>query len=397
MARRTAILLTPRLPWPLDDGGRIAAWQTVWAAAQAYDVTLLTFVPPGTERDPIPAELSDLGVTVGRVPHRPPPGAIAAAMGLFGRWPYTLSRYQSAEFATMLRERIAVLTPAYILANNLHMAPYAASIPGTPMVLRQQNVEHVWMARFARERGATPAGLYARVQAGRLKRAEASLVGSAALTFAIQDRETALLRALAPRARVETLPVGIDLDRYPAPRPDEPPVLLLAASFAWEPNVAGAIRFLNEGWPRIRAAVPNARLRLAGKSPPATLHEAVRRAGAELAADVPSMPDEFARATLLVVPLWMGAGARVKIIEAFGARLPVVATPMACEGLALQPGTHYMEGETAADLGDRAIELLRDPVRRETLARAGRATAEERWSLPAVARLQNDLVAQVAR
>ncbi len=397
MARRAAIVLTPRLPWPLDDGGRIAAWQTVWAAAQAYDVTLLTFVPPGTERDPIPAPLSELGVTVGRVAHHPPPRPVAAAAGLFGRWPYTLSRYRSAEFAAMLRERAAMLTPAYVLANNLHMASYVESIPGTPMVLRQQNVEHLWMARFARERGATPAGLYARFQAGRLKRAEASLVRSAALTLAIQDNEATLLRALAPNARVETLPVGIDLGRYPTPRPDAPPLLLLAASFAWEPNVSGAIRFLLEGWPRVRAGAPNARLRLAGKAPPAGLREAARRAGAELAADVPSMPEEFARATMLVVPLWIGAGARVKIIEALGARLPVVATPEACDGLALISGTHYMEGESAADLGERAVELLRDPARRDALALAGRAAAEERWSLPAVARLQNELVAQVER
>lgn len=397
MGRRAAIVLTPRLPWPLDDGGRIAAWQTVWAAAQAYDVTLLTFVAPGAEREPVPQPLADLGVTVGRVPHHPPPRLLAAMEGAFGRWPYTLARYRSAEFATRLRERVAALTPAYVLANNLHMGSYLESLPATAMVLREQNVEHLWMERYARTLGLTPAGLYARAQAKRLKRVEASLCRAASLTLAIQEREAEVLRALAPGARIETLPVGIDWNRYPPPRPAEPPVLLLAASFSWEPNVAGAIRFLEEGWPRVRTGAPGARLRLAGKSPPAALEAAARRAGAEVAANVPSMPDEFARATLLLVPLWIGAGARVKIVEALGARLPVVATPFACEGLGLSPGTHYLEGESAADLGDRTLELLRDPSRRDRLARAGRAVAEERWSLPAVARLQNQLVAEVAR
>jgi glycosyltransferase involved in cell wall biosynthesis len=397
MGRRAAILLTPRLPWPLDDGGRIAAWQTVWAAAQAHDVTLLSFVPPGTERDPVPAGLAELGITVGCVPHLPPPPLQAAVEGLFGRWPYTLARYRSAAFSATLRERVAALTPAYVLANNLHMAPYLESLGGIPTVLREQNVEHLWMERYARERGAAPAALYARVQAARLKRAEASLCRAASLTLAIQDREAEILRSLAPSARIETLPVGIDLDRFAEPRPAEPPVLLLAGSFAWEPNAAGAIRFLEEGWPRVRAGAPNATLRLAGKGPPPSLRAAAERAGVELAADVPSMPEEFARATLLLVPLWIGAGARVKIIEALGARLPVVATSFACEGLGLAPGMHYMEGESAAELGERALELLRDRSRRDGLARAGRAVAEERWSLPAVARLQNRLVAEVAR
>jgi glycosyltransferase involved in cell wall biosynthesis len=393
MARRAAIVLTPRLPWPLDDGGRIALWQTVWAAAQAYDVTLLTFVPPGTEREPIPHALGDLGVAVDRVAHRPPSRLSAAAQGLFGRWPYTLARYRSAKFAAKLRERVRALTPAYVLANNLHMGSYVDAIPETPMVLREQNVEHVWMERYARSRGATPAGVYARVQAGRLKRVEASLCRAASLTLAIQERETEILRALAPGARIETLPIGIDWNRYPKARPAEPPVLLLAASFSWEPNVTGAMRFLEEGWPRVRASAPGVRLRLAGKSPPAALVAAARRAGAEVGANVPSMPDEFARATLLLVPLWIGAGARVKIVEALGAGLPVVATPFACEGLGLSCGTHYPEGSRRRPATD--VDLFRDPAARDRLARAGRAVAE-RWSCRR-GTAQNDWVAQVAR
>jgi len=174
-------------------------------------------------------------------------------------------------------------------------------------------------------------------------------------------------------------------------------VLLLAASFAWAPNVEGALRFLAEGWPRVHAEAPQARLRIAGKSPPRSIIEAAQRLGAEVAADVPSMPEEFARATALVVPLWTGAGARVKIVEALAARLPVVATRFACEGLGLTPGTHYAAGETGEELAIAALEVLRNPARRDALARVGRGLAEERWSLPAVARLQSELVAQVAR
>jgi glycosyltransferase involved in cell wall biosynthesis len=336
-------------------------------------------------------------VTVARVPHHPPSFPVAAARGLFGRWPYTLTRYQSTAFASVLRERVAVLTPAFVLASPLHMAPYVESLEGTPMVLRQHNVEYLWMERYARERGIRPAGIYARTQVARIKRAEAALCRASALTLAIQDGEAETLRALAPGARVETLPVGIDFNRYSAPHPDDPPILLLAASFAWAPNVQGAIRFLSDGWPRVRASAPHVRLRLAGKAPPPALLKAARRAGAEIQADVPSMPEEFAHATILLVPLWVGAGARVKIIEALAARLPVVATSLACEGLGLVSGKHFLAGDSAAELGQQAVALLHDPTLRQSLADAGRKLAVERWALPSVARLQNDLIAQVAR
>ena len=397
MNRRNAIVLTPRLPWPLDDGGRIAAFQTVWAAAQTHDVTLITFVPPGREHDAPPAELRSLGVEVVAVPHRPPALPAAAITGLVGRWPFTLARYRRPEFTRVLRERVAMLHPAYALVNHLHMASYHDVLDGVPMVLRQHNVEHVWMARVAQDLGMSPAGVYAGIQASKLRRTEADLCRDAALTLAIQEQETMALRALAPGARVETLPIGVDLDRYLEPRPVTPPVVLLAASFAWRPNVEGALRFLAEGWARLHADVPEARLRVAGKTPPPELVTAARLAGAEVAADVPSMPEEFARATLLLVPLWVGAGARVKVVEALAARLPVVSTSMGAEGLGLIPGIHFLEADAPGALAARAAELLRDPARRESLRKAGRERAEERWALPTVARAQNELVATVAR
>ena len=397
MRRRPAIFLTPRLPWPLDDGGRIASWMTVWAAAREWDVTLISFIPAGTVSEPVPAALGEIGVTVERVPHRPAPLPVAAVSGLVGRWPYTLSRYRSNAFAAILRDRLERLRPGYVFANHLHMATYVDVLGGIPMILREHNVEHVWMNRYARALGPTPAGMYARLQAKRLRVAERKLCHSAALTLAIQDRETECLHALAPNARIETLPVGVDLTRYGPRRPADPPILLIAGSFAWGPNLDGALRFLREGWPRVRKANPRVRLRIAGKDQPAVLRDLAREMDAESAPNVPSMADEFARAAALIVPLWVGAGARIKIMEALAASLPVVSTPEGAEGLGLTPGTHYVQGTAPSDLADAAIELLRDLSRGDALARAGREHAEAHWSHVSVARLQNELVAQVAR
>lgn len=397
MARRSAIILTPRLPWPLDDGGRIASWQTVWAAAQEYDVTLLTFVPPRMARAPAPRAFEAIGVTVAGIPFRRPSGVAAAARGLLGRWPYTLARYQDRSYRAALRVRTEALRPAFVMANHLHMAPYAESVPGVPFVLREHNVEHVFMRRYASARGLGFAGIYARTQVGRLRRAEGRLCRQAALTLAIQDGETETLRRLAPGARIETLPIGVDFARFLPRKPSSAPVLLLPGAFGWAPNADGALRFVEEGWPRLRAAVPGVRLRIAGKEPPSALVDAASRSDAELITPVPSMPEEFARATAILVPLWYGGGSRVKIVEALAAGVPVVSTSIGAEGLGLTAGIHYAEGETPAELADRAAAVLCDPPLGERLAREGRAFAEPRWSLEAVSALQNRLVAEVAR
>src|SRR5439155_24178750 len=131
----------------------------------------------------------------------------------------------------------------------------------------------------------------------------------------------------------------------------------------WPPNPDGGRRFIDRGWPRVRARVPQARLRVVGKAMPESLTEAARDAGAEPVGYVESMAPEFARAAVLVVPLWIGAGARVKIVEAMAARLPVVTTTLGAEGLGLEPGRHAAFADTPEALGDAIADLLQEPGR----------------------------------
>lgn len=396
MSRSTALVLTPRLPWPLDDGGRIVAWQSIRAASQVYETALVSLVPEGEESAPLPDRFAAHGIRVVRVSHRFPPRLATAWGGLFGRWPYTLARYRNPELPGILRRLVAELRPRFAIVNHLHMATYIEDLAGTPVVFREHNLEYLWMKRYAERLGLRPAGLYARTQVGRLKAAESSLVKQTALALALQEDEAKELRALAPSTRVEVLPVGVDLAAYGEPHPGEPPVVLLAGSFAWAPNVDGAIQFLSEGWARVTARVPRARLRIVGKNPPRSIHRAADRLGVEVAGYVDSFPEELANAAVFVVPLWVGAGVRVKIVEALAARVPVAATRLAAEGLGLTPGEHYAAGDTPGELGSQVATLLLTPAVRDLFRERGRALAETRWGMDAVARTQNSLCASMA-
>jgi glycosyltransferase involved in cell wall biosynthesis len=93
----------------------------------------------------------------------------------------------------------------------------------------------------------------------------------------------------------------------------------------------------------------------------------------------------------------VGAGARVKIVEAMAARVPVVATPAAAEGLELEPELHYYSGEEPPALGAAVAALLHHPAERVRLAAEGRLLAEARWSLDGVALRQESLIARALR
>src|SRR5262249_3964028 len=98
-----------------------------------------------------------------------------------------------------------------------------------------------------------------------------------------------------------------------------------------------------------------------------------------------------ARAHVLVVPLWAGAGVRVKIVEALAASLPVVSTPIGAEGLGLRAGEHYLEAAEPEGVADAIASLLRDRSRAEAIARAGEPRARALFSLDAVAARVADL------
>ncbi|MEP7027102.1 MAG: glycosyltransferase family 4 protein [Candidatus Eisenbacteria bacterium] len=394
---RTALVLTPRLPWPLDDGGRIVLWQSLWSMAQGYRTILVTLEDEASHSRPLPDAIAGLGVEVVRILHRPPTLIRALALGTFGRWPYTLTRYRNRELDRTLRELVVDRRPAIAFVNHLHLATYADALLGTPWVLREHNVESSWMRRYAASRKQPWIRAYAQFQAGRLARAESSLCARASLVLAIQEEEAIELRRLAPGARVEMLPIGIDFARFLQPRPEMPPVVLIIGSFAWGPNLEGLVRFLAEGWPRLRTRCPGVRLRVVGKALPLDIAELLSAAGAEPVGFVEDVAPEFQRASVLLVPLWTGAGARVKIVEALAAGTPVVSTPLGAEGLGLSPGVHALLVDSPAGLADAAAELIERPEKGRRLAAEAHAHARREFSLQAVASRTLELCAGVER
>ena len=190
---------------------------------------------------------------------------------------------------------------------------------------------------------------------------------------------------------METLPVGIDVSLYGPPEPVEPPHLLIVGAFDWRPNADGAIRFLSEAWPRLAEDFPHWTLRIAGKNPPPELRTAAREPRVQVTGYVDDMRAEFRRASALIVPLWVGAGARVKIIEALASGLPVASTELGAAGLELVPERDCLLARDVAGLGEAAARLMRDSALRQRLSARGREVAVSRWSLEAMAELQNRL------
>ncbi|HMJ75431.1 MAG TPA: glycosyltransferase family 4 protein [Iamia sp.] len=246
----------------------------------------------------------------------------------------------------------------------------------------------------AEQAGAVSAGpaarWYWRREAGKARRRERWTAAAYDLTVVCSADDAA---RLPPGAAV--VPNGADLDRVPATPVPETPVLVFVGSLDYRPNVDGARWLCREVLPIVRAARPNAVIRLVGHQPAPAVRE-LAGPGVEVHGDVPSVDPFLLDARVAVVPLRIGSGTRLKALEAMAARRPVVGTAVGLAGLGVTDGVDALVADDAEAFAGAVLDLLDDDARVARLVAGGRRLVEDRYGWPAIARRYADLLASSA-
>ena len=247
---------------------------------------------------------------------------------------------------------------------------------GLPLVGDTHNVEHDNLARAAAAAPEWWRRAFFGAQARLTRREERRHAGKFSLVCATSPRDRRLLQQLAPDTRTAVVPNGIDLEKYrPSSDAPEDGLILFSGLMSYYPNEHAAVRLATRILPRIRAEIPRARLLIAGADPA----PAVRALGGddvEVTGRVPDVRPCYARAQVAAVPLSIGGGTRVKVLEAMAMGVPVVSTTLGCEGLSVVDGDSVLLADSDAALADAIVRVLTTPALRDTLARGGFAVAE---------------------
>jgi glycosyltransferase involved in cell wall biosynthesis len=160
---------------------------------------------------------------------------------------------------------------------------------------------------------------------------------------------------------------------------DAAPTVVFLGSLGYAPNVDAALVAAEAIWPRVAAAVPEARLVIAGRAPVPEVAALAARPGIAVAADVPDIVPVLSRAWVSIAPMRIGVGIKNKVLEAWACARPVVMTPLATNGLVLPPGHEALVRRDAAGLAEAVVGLLRDQGARRAAGAAARALVRERF------------------
>jgi glycosyltransferase involved in cell wall biosynthesis len=177
-------------------------------------------------------------------------------------------------------------------------------------------------------------------------------------------------------------PTGLLLERYPLsdPAQAEPYTIGFFGSFDWEANIDAVFYFVEEILPLIRQQLPQVRFVVAGRAAPNRIRNLGSQGSIEFVGEVDNMFSVVQRLTMIAVPLRVGAGTRLKILEAMAWGKPIVATSVGVEGIEYIAGEEIILADTADSFAEATAALLNDPASQYRLARAGRCRIEMHYT-----------------
>jgi sugar transferase (PEP-CTERM/EpsH1 system associated) len=368
---------TPSLPYPPDTGGKIRSYHMLRALAERFEVDLYTVY----HRDrPSESSISELE----RDCHRVTLFKLRKSWRTRDRiWrilkplPKQVDHFHTDGSLAQARRYLEGEGYDLIAVDELCMTPYAELVARIPRIVGRQKVDHVHYREVAVARSWGLEKVLDFTEAYKLRRYQQVKMPLYQAFLACSEQDARGIQTDAPDARCLVIPNGVDLRRHVPASEQQPQAasLLYVGSMDYYPNVDAMKFFFECMHNSIRERIPDIRLRIVGHSPPPEIRRLAEIPGVEVTGSVQDVRSYYEQAALFIVPLRLGGGTRLKILEAMAMGTPVVSTSVGAQGLNYRPGVDILIADDAQSFSDSVVQALSDPGLRSQLAREGRRLA----------------------
>ena len=356
--------------------------------ARAFDVTALCFFRRTDRPTPSHVEASLAGLRPsGRVEAFPIPQEHSGARfawdhlrSVARQRAYTVFGYESRPFRKRLLTLLATERFNLVHMDSLDLVGYLPLLAarGLPVVCAHHNVESALLRRRAAAERTAWRRMYMTLQSRLYEGEERRICPKLALNVAVSDVDCEAFAQLAPGARFTVVPNGVDVESF-RPVPGATGGAVFVGGATWFPNRDALEFFSAEVLPRLRADGVNAPVRWVGRASEEDQRK-YAALGIELTGYVSDIRPYVAPASCFIVPLRVGGGTRLKVLDAWAMGKAVVSTSVGCEGLHAVDGSNILIRDTAGGFASAVRTVLEDTDLRERLGRAARETAEREYS-----------------
>ena len=401
MSRPRLLVLTQSLPYPPQSGVANRTFNVLRQLSLAYDIDLLAFArvnhhPDERARATAREALSRVATHVAEPAPIPNERSMTRRLWdhlrslLHGR-PYTYYEYDSDTFALRLHTLLRTQTYDLVHLDSLDMHRWLTDLPRVPVACTHHNLESQLLRRYAA--GLSPAIVrqYVRLQARRLERLERDVCPRLDLNVMVSDIDARGLAAIAPGAVTTVVPNGTDVEFF-QPRGDKAisgRVAFVGPTYSF-PNRDAVEFFLDEMWPNVRRRTPHASLHLVGRNAAADAARYSSVPDVTPLGHVADIRDPLAQASCCVVPIRIGGGTRLKILDAWAMGKAIVSTAIGCEGLEARDGENILIRDEPDAFAAAVSEVLRDDALRMKLEQNARRTALDVYAWDRVGRRLRD-------
>jgi glycosyltransferase involved in cell wall biosynthesis len=374
------LMLMPRAPYPADHGAALRNFYLMKWLGSHHDVSVVAYGDPGNYK------VKQVLEGYVRDVHLVPPPRRSMIQRLTGmvtsREPDLAKRLWSQPYVDVLRSLLARQMFDVVQIEGLEMfrlwttASDGRQGTGPIIVLDEHNAEYVLQEsarRISLGQGKLGPALYSLIQARRLRRYEREACRIADGVIAVSKDDAAALAALCPTLNLAIIPNGVDTTLYQRRRCETTGQrVLFIGKMDYRPNVDAVEWFCRAVWPLVRQERPDARFRIVGRDPTARVQALGQIPGVEVMGEVSDERPEFEQADLLVVPMRMGSGVRLKVLQSMAMAVPLVSTSLGMSGVPARPGVEYVRADAAPDFARGVVQVLGDSRLRGLLGEAGR-------------------------
>src|ERR1051326_7342820 len=386
------LFLANTCPFPANNGLTLRSSSVLRAlVALGHEVQLISF----QEGDPSPAVRHELSQLCAETHLIPAEFVNVSSRGrywdrlakLFSPLPYGLLRYRSKAFSAAVHGLLQRKQFDAIVCDTIDSVLHLPSRLPAPLIVNNHNVEHLILERFLRHTRNPAKRFYGWIEARKIKRWEETACNRADAVWVCSGFDCIILQRLCPEVRFRIVPNAIDLDFYtPTLDEQQEPIVLYTGGMDWYPTRDAVEFFVSPILPQLEKLEPAVKFVVAGRAPEEEFRRRWQRRNVVFTGTVPDMRAQIARAAVGVVPLRIGSGTRLKILEAAALAKPVVSTTLGAEGLEFSPDQEIFLADEPAAFARSVAELLHDLKKRTHTGQAARKRLQENYGFDSLRR-----------